>query len=435
MKERNSKVGLIAVAWRNLSRYKVKTALTLVAVIFGVTMFIFIDGLMMGLNVDSERNIINYETGALKIYSKAFFEKRDEIPMYETFTGYEALQEKLEGLGFDSAARVKFGGSLISREQEVPFMFAGVDIARENTVLHYDEFIEDGAFPRSGQFEVLLGARGAKNLSVAVGDHVRLSTVIDKKDSNGKIRHINQVIDLKVAGIMNTPNPLLNGMFAVLPMDILQDELGLLLEGDVTEIVIRGKGENLAMVPDAYAQKEQIVSMFAGTLPDNLIVTTWEEDAIDFLTITRSKSSATGLIVFFIFILAGMGISNTMMMAVMERTKELGMMRSMGMTDAQVVRAFMYEGGLIGFTGSIIGVVLGVLINLYMVNIGIDFTKMLESFEGEYGYRVVGVFKSTWVYSTIVFSGVIATVISAVAAYFPARRGVKMAITDALRFE
>ena len=70
-----------------------------------------------------------------------------------------------------------------------------------------------------------------------------------------------------------------------------------------------------------------------------------------------------------------------------------------------------------------------------MVNVGIDFSKMMENFGTDYGYRVVGYFKSAWNFKVIIASGIIATIISATTAILPSLRAVKITIVDALRFE
>lgn len=429
------KVNLFLIAFKNLSRHKVKTAITMLSVVVGVTLYIFLDVWLMGINIDSQRNIVNYETGAVKIYSRAFFEKKEELPMYETFTDYQWIIDKLEENGWDCAERVKFGGSLISREQEIPFAFIGVKEDREKTVLHYHNFIEKGSFPRAGEFEILLGKKGAENLSVTVGDRVRLSTVIDKKDETGQVRHINQVMDLTVCGIVYSPNPMTNGTIGYLPLGILQDEMGLLLEGGVTEIILRKKGANPAELPREAESKVVVQTLFQKELPSELMVTDWVDDSPDYFATSRADNVAIRLMIGFLFVLATMGIANTMLMAVMERTKEIGMLRSLGVTDREVIKIFLYEAGLIGLIGSLAGIVLGIFINIYMVNVGIDFAKMLDAFGGNYGYRVVGHFKSSWNYLTIVLSGGVATFISAGTAYFPARKGVRMSIAESLRFE
>ena len=124
-----------------------------------------------------------------------------------------------------------------------------------------------------------------------------------------------------------------------------------------------------------------------------------------------------------------------MLLAILERTKEIGMMRAQGMTDAELVLTYMIEAGMVGFFGALLGVILGCLINIPMVKYGIDFSQMMGSMNGNIGYRVNGVFRSAWNIPVVAGCGIIAVVLSSVTAFLPTRRALKMPITESLRFE
>ena len=432
----SSRVNLFVIAFRNLSRHKVKSIITVTAVAVGVTLYIFMDAWLLGMNIDSQRNIINFETGSIKIYNKAFFEKKDEIPTYENFKGAGKIVKRLQDNGWNAAERVVFTGSLISPEQEIPAEFIGIDIKNEQSVLYYQNFVDKGRFIQNGEYEILIGSRLARNLKVLPGDRVRLNTVIDKRDDNGTLRHINQLIELTVAGIINSPNPKNNSTIGNLPLDILQNDMGLLLDGAVTEIIARKAGTNPSMLSNArYENKKIVYDIIGDLLTDELMIINWQEDVPDFFAAYQGDNVSTRVMIFVLFLLAFLGIANTMLMAVLERTKEIGMMRSMGMTDFSLLRLFFYEAGFIGLIGSGIGMLIGVLINIYMVNVGIDYTEILNSFGDDYGYRVVGSFKSAWNYSTIFYSVLCGTIISAFTALPPVYRTLKTSIIDSLRFE
>jgi ABC-type lipoprotein release transport system permease subunit len=431
----NTKTNLIIIAYRNLYRHKVKTIITVIAVAIGVSLFIFIDSWLYGMNIDSRRNIVNFETGSAKIYSRAYYSKIDEKPMYESFNNYEPILAKLYENGYNTSVHSVFPGSLKSQDEELPFEFIGIDPEKEKSMFLSYKFVSEGKYPESGNFEILIGYLGAKNLKVKAGDTVKLITVIDKRDNNGIIRHINQVIDLKVCGIINSPNPKTNGNVGYIPLDVLQDELGILLEGSITEICIRKKNPDITALPGKDESAVHIKKILGDTLPRDLVLIDWIEDVKDYVAASSQDIVSNNIIIGLLFLLAFIGIANTMLMAVLERTKEIGMLRALGMKDFSILKLFVYEAGLIGLIGSVIGIILGVLINLYMVNYGIDYTKMLEQFGTDYGYRVVGIFKSAWNIPVIFMSGIIATLISALTAILPTLKALKMSIVDALRFE
>lgn len=435
---------LFKIAFLNLKRHKIKSFFTILAIAISVTAFIFVDGFMGGIDIDSRRNLVNFETGESKIYKKRYFDIKEEIPMYETFSNYQEIIESLDKIGYDSAPRIKFGGSLLSKEGELPFLFLGVNPELEKRVFITNKFIEKGNFLQKGEFEILMGIKGAKDLGVDVGDTVRLTTVIDKKDENNKIKHIHQVIELRVCGLLNCPNPYLNGKIGYIPIDILQDEKGLLLEGGVTEICIRNKNKNLSELPHRnqsinFIKKHipQLKTLQDKDIKDNdLLLISWYDDALDFISISASKGGVSKMVAIFLIFLSVLGIANTMLMATFERTKEIGMLRSMGMLDKELKLLFIFEAGLIGFIGSVIGVFLGILINIYMTNIGIDMTEILSNMNMDnFGYRVIGIFKSCWNISTMIKAIIGATLIAGIMAIPPVKRALKRSITDAMRFE
>jgi ABC-type lipoprotein release transport system permease subunit len=124
-----------------------------------------------------------------------------------------------------------------------------------------------------------------------------------------------------------------------------------------------------------------------------------------------------------------------MLLAIMERTKEIGMMRAQGMTDGQLTFTLIMEAGTVGLIGSAIGVLIGCLVTIPMVEKGVDFTAMTENMGGDIGYRVNGVFHSAWNPPMIVAIGIVAVLLSACMAFMPTRRALKMPITESLRFE
>ncbi len=430
---------LLALAFRNLSRHRVKTVLTVLAVALGILAYLFMDGWLGGINTESRRNLVNYEMGAATIFSRAYWQAIDELPLYEGFRDYQGLLERLETAGYDAAPRATFVGTLLSPDEELPFVFTGMDPEAERRLFRYRDYLDSengGHLPRDGVFEILLGIKGAKDLNVDTGDLVRLSTVIDKRDENGVLRHINQALDLVVAGVVNCPDPMLNGNVGYLPLSVLQGELGLLLEGSITEIVVRRAAAREDQLPGAFESPQAISRALGGALGEDLIVVGWQERARDYLAASAGDMVQTVVFLAFFFVIVLLVISNTVLMAVLERTREIGMLRALGMGDGTIVRLFSLETGFIGLLGALLGLALFIPLNLYMVKYGIDYSGLLEgSGITNLGYRVVGVFKSIWNYTTMGLAVLAAPLLAALTAVFPALRAVRLSVADALRME
>jgi len=585
------------IAMRNLARHKVKTILTSAAITVSVAVFIFINGWLRGMIIDSRRNIVNYEMGAAKLQTKLYFEKKDEMPSYENFTDWEKYHDALDTEGYVSAPRYVFSGTLSSISGSAPIVFYGVDPAFEAETMRYVPYVDFGRYVQNGDFGIALGTYAAEKLKVGIPtrpyrqeleelivsatqnsagadkvsdadfirslynaaskkksfwdvdkkttepqpsakregsplegnermilkkdasrsdldrywnildasgrNDVRINAVIDIKavpetiradkwkgelfpalhdedkplveaayeyqdfiDSyllveenekalndvltamiragySGAVAHVNQSLEVKVVGVINSPAPLPNGNTAYIPLDILQDETVMMLEGAVTELVIReknapdfrlpGKSESSSVISTAL---ERGLAKAGYVMPNELIVHTWEEYMQDYLGYEAMENTMPQVVAGLLLLLSFLGISNTILLAILERTKETGMMRAMGMTDRQMILVYMLEAGFLGFIGSVLGIILGCIINYPMVKYGIDFSAFVDIMGGNgIGFRTTSSFRSIWNVPVIIGSGIIATIISSCMAFFPTRRALKMPITESLRFE
>ncbi|GHV43354.1 ABC transporter permease [Spirochaetia bacterium] len=436
---------ILRIACRNLARHRVKTILTCIAIMVSVAMYIFVDGWLVGMNIESKRNIVNYEMGAAKLQERAYLDLLDEKPMYENFAGWETYAAALDAAGYDSAPRFVFSGTLFSETGSAPIELNAIDPEADAALLRYADWVEQGRFIKSGAFEIVLGAETAKKLHVGGPDDnndVRISTVIDIKDEGGLIRHVYQIIDAVVVGTINSPNPKNNNNCAWLPLDVLQDDAGMMLNGHITELLIRAKKAKQprlhdSALPGPFESPQTITANIAEsvTLPPELGIFGWETYSVDYLNASAGDNWTSRIMVIILFILSFLGIANTMLLAILERTKEIGMMRAQGMTDGQLVFTYMLEAGMVGFFGAALGVIIGCLINIPMVKYGIDFSQMMGSLNGNMGYRVNGVFRSAWNVPVIICTGIIAVLLSSLTAFLPTRRTLKMPITESLRFE
>jgi len=567
------------MAMRNLARHKVKTILTSLAIMVSVAVYIFLNSWLGGMQIESRRNIVNFEIGAAKLQTKLYFEKKDEMPSYENFKNWETLKQALNSEGYVSAPRYVFSGTLFSVSGSAPIRFFAVDPASEKEVLRYVPYVDFGRYVQNGKFEIALGTVAAEKLKVGIPtrplrleleelirvtarnsadaefirslynfaeaaafdlfspedtkakegnermalknsasrqelerywsliaatdrNNVRINATIDIRATpdmiradkwegelfpalreqdkalvqsayeyadfmnayllieqnenalaavldamiragfSGAVSHINQAFDVVVVGIINSPAPLPNGNTAFIPLDVLQDEAGMMLEGAVTELVIREKGVPDDRLPGVSESGAVITSALSHglaamgqSMPEELGVFTWRDYMEDYLNYEAVQIGMPQVLAFLLLLLSFLGISNTILLAILERTKEIGMMRAMGMTDAQMIMTYMLEAGFLGLLGSILGIIAGCLINIPMVKYGLDFSAIGNLMSDGIGFRTTAVFRSTWNIPVIIGSGIAATLLASVVAIFPTRRALKMPITNSLRFE
>ena len=412
------------LALKNLSRHARRTAITVGAIAFGITIFVWMDAFLLGAELDSERNLVWYETGSAKIMSREYWEKIDNLPLKHVIENPAGVVGGLGLADIPHTERIVFGGEMFYGEGSLPVKLIAIDPQSDAKVFRLAESLEEGgrflSNSQQGRYppqEILIGQWLARDLGAGLGDTVEIRT---------RTRHgAMQTIALEIVGIINSPNPMINKGTGFLPLATALADLE--MEGAVTEIVLS--------LP-ASTRLDEKVAQFNQTLASSfpaLTALSWRELATDYIAMAEMKSKGSGVLVLLIFIIAAVGISNTMLIAVYERFREIGMMRALGMKNSSIRLTFLFEAGGIGLLGSLAGLLLGTIITYFMVNYGIDYSNIVGDMD--IGYRVQGVFRAAWHPEAMVQAVFFGTLISMVVALLPASRALKLKITDCLRHE
>lgn len=417
------------VAFRNLKRNRIKTLLSIIAIVVGVAFFVRSECSGKGLRTSGFLNIINNESGAIQIYNKNYFSIKDELPLYESIYNYEKIETSLEDEYF-TTSRVKFSGSIVSPEKQKQFTIIAIDPTKEKKIFSYPKDIS----PRNvenGAFQMVMGYRGAAELGVKVGDAVRLIADIEIKDGD-RIKTITQLLDFTVVGLITSDNLLLSKYTAIVPLDILQDENGMMLNGAVTEIVVRDKNFNSDYMPTKKETVENVEKLIPNELMNDVVVKEWTQYDVDQMkTISKNELAP---VFFFMTLLIIMLMSNTMLLSVMDRTREISLLRAMGMDNFEIFKLLAVEAGYLGIIGGAIGLVVGYLITVSSVHTGFELnTEFIEA--RDLSITVTGTIKSVWSVKGFVFAGIAAVLTSVISAVFPTLSALKMNIIKGIKHE
>lgn len=137
------------------------------------------------------------------------------------------------------------------------------------------------------------------------------------------------------------------------------------------------------------------------------------------------------LLGFVVLVIAAVGIVNTMLMAVMERIPEIGTLKALGFSNAKITKMFLYEGGIIGAFGSLIGSGFGLLFSLYFVFVGFDYSNQFKNTVMNMPMKFV--FRGELSPMTLVWVFVFGVVVSVLVTLLPVRQATKLEPVDALR--
>lgn len=406
---------LVKLAFRNLWRWRHRTFLTFIAIAIGLVTFIQVDSLMGGLDNAAIENLIDLETGEIRIHAPGYFAERDSLPIDRTLSPAavaEAVQ-KLEGVAAVTS-RLVFGARLNTGWEEIPVTAIGIDLASDPGVFQLSRYVK-GRLPAAGASEAVLGQELARILDIKVGDYFTLVT----RTRNEAF----QALDLEVVGVVNTPHPGINQVHVYLPLDTAS--AGLALDGEVTEVVLRLKEGFKAEILASHLEE----ILMQANIPAEVF--TWREVAEEFLAISQSKRLFQSIFLLFILLIGTVGVVNTILLGALERTREIGMMKAMGMTEREIIGEFMLEATGIGVLGSLTGSLLGIACNVYLVNVGIDFTNAIGDLD--IGYPVTGAIHGVWNWGTIAGAFIFGIIVCWLASYLPARKAAAQDPVKSLR--
>ena len=419
---------LLLLASRNLARHRRRTVITMLALAFSIAVLIFMDSMLRGIDEESQRNLVWYETGSGKVVTRAQHDDLDQVALKHELVDYRRLASALADLGIANTPRISFVGEMFFGEGSLPIRLIAIDPATDGAVFRLQDTLLAGSeYLESGSPGLILGAWMTADLGIALGDLVEVRT---------RTRHgAMQVLELELVGVLLSPNPTINRGVGFLPLEVAQYDLEMT---GVTEVVLGAMparlGRPVAVPAGSFLshQIDRVNAMLAQEFP-GLVAVGWPRLARDYLAMMESERSGSVLLLVLVFVIAAVGISNTLLIAAYERIREFGMMRALGMDDTAIRATMVFEAGFIGCLGSLCGLLFGAVATFCLVKWGID----MSGFYGDVsiGYRVTAVFRGAWNPGTMAIAVVFGVLASMVIALLPARRALRLDIVQCLRHE
>jgi putative ABC transport system permease protein len=412
------------IALRNTIRHKRRTIITAVVMMAGISVFIGFDSMLAGMDRMAVDNMVDYTVSSLKLRTPAYVDDIAATPLDKSLPDTGKALAVLEERGIPATPRIRFVALASNYSDEIPVIADAVDPSADAKVFKLSSSVVSGTWlSPSTPKSVVMGYLLAKELGLKVGDTVLISAQT--------VNDVTNADEYSIAGLVDTPAPEVNSSGLYMP---LEDARALLVTPDrpggfATEIDValpRAPTLNAAL-----ATGEKVAASLRTALPA-LRVDPIGYLAQSYLSLRNTKATYSFVLVFVVLIIAAVGIVNTILMSVYSRIREIGVLRAYGMTRGDISRLFTLEGLALGVIGSILGVALGALFDLFMILKGLSIT----SFAGVMGsLPLSGVIYGEWNLSTMVTGFLFGVVVSLIAALVPARKAAKLEPTSALRFQ
>ena len=354
---------LTQLAWKNIWRNKKRSLVIVLAIMFGLCGGLFSGAIMMGMAESMVDSAIDRYLGHIQIHSKEF---NEDIQISHTLHDINKIRETIQSQ--DSIAafseRTIIEGMAQSPASSFGVRIIGVDRVAEKQVTRlHEKVIEGGYLDLKSKNQILIGKKLAERLNLGI----RKKVILTFQNQQGDIIYL----ACRISGIYKTESTMFDQSYVfVKQVDLLRS---LQTSELVHEVAIRVTSSKYV---DETAEK------LSASLPGQ-VVQTWQELAPELAFISTSMEAFTYLFVAIILFALLFGITNNMLMSVMERIRELGILTAVGMKKFRIFLMILLETILLSLTGGILGMLLGgFVIELFYTN-GIDlsaFATGLESF-------------------------------------------------------
>ncbi len=406
---------LYKIAWRNISRNRRRSLLSVSAITVASMAIVFLFSLLAGMKVDMARNLTTYYTGHVRI-KNSLFEKYEKLnPLHLRVKDADSLVEKLEDQPGVKAVspRISFPVMIDRKGETTGALAQGLSMEREQGFQDIGSSVTAGRLPREGALETLMGSGLAEELGLGVGDTITFLTQTMTRRTNG--------ITLEVVGISSFPEPGMNGKYFFMPLGVTQQFLW--MDGAVSEILVLLDEESRAR--EAAAQFNQLPLLKEQ---ENVEAAAWT-DLGTFYSFIEIAAQIYNVMAFVFFLLGSTVVITTTMMVIYERMREIGTVAAMGMTGGQIVGLFFLEAFYLGVIGSGIGVILGIGITQVFAVVGLDFSAAMEGVSMEVSSVIYPQLNLKSTLGVFVYSAAVASL----ATYLPSRKAARIEPVEALR--
>ncbi len=397
------------LAWRYLWRNHRRTIVMLSAIAVGAWAMIFMTALTRGMVDQMIRDGISVLPGHVQVHDPAFLD--DPSVINRIAIGDEELAAKLDGLGFEAwASRVRVPAVISSERESRGITLLGIDPAAEEafSFVAYDEV--EGRFLESVDDKgIVIGRKLAEKLDTEVGKRV----VVMSQDPD------NEIADrgFRVVGLFEANMMSYEEAYVFVGKKVAQQMLRI---GDATTEIV--------FVGDDYRDVEPTYQLVTGTIDGRLEVSRWYEVDTYLGTMLRVMDGFVLIWVVVIFLALSFGLVNTLVMAVFERVREIGLMLALGMKPVNILGQIIIESMLLLAVGLIIGDVLA-FVTVKPLESGVDISVVAEGME-MWGAASVLYPKLYW--SDVVLANVVVLVLGFLASLSPAWRASRYEPVEAI---
>lgn len=320
----------LSIGWRFLKSSKGQTLLIVIGILIGVAVQVFVGSLIEGLQVSLVDGTIGNSSQVTILPEEKGGTFEDEDDLFDQITEDERITAVSKSFSRN--------GFIIQDEDEtVAVLLRGFDFEEANEIYNFEEAIIDGKQP-SAENEVLIGKELAEEAELSIGDTLEFAATTDS------------LSELEVVGVFDLGVTSLNESWVVSELETAQG----VFEED-------NQLTNIETQVDDVFVADTIASDILNEIgDDNFEITNWKEENESLLSGLSGQSVSSYMIQVFVLVAVLLGIASVLAISAVQKSKQLGILKAMGIKDKIAGRIFLFQGFILGTIGSILGALVGI---------------------------------------------------------------------------
>ncbi len=404
----------LRLAWRNLWRHRRRTAIVIFAIAMVLALMMFYDGFVAGFEQAIYANAIKVLGGNVQIHAAGYSEKADKSPLLPLPSAQAAVEAALaQPQVLAASRRISTSGLATNREGAFPVSIIGIEPEEELPVSLVAENVSAGRYLTAADQDLIFIGQGlADAMGIQVGDRITLA---------GRATHEQmRQRTMAVAGVYDVGMPEIEKRTLYISLAEAQSLYG--LNGQSTEVIVSLK---------QIGQEAAVISALRNSLAGDEI-TSWQTNFPELESALSTKGGVMNIFSVIIMLIAGIGILNLLLMAIYERTREIGLLGAMGLKPRNIGMLFILEGTMMGLLGVAAGILLGLAINSTLARVGFDYSQF--STLTEYTALITGRVYPTLGLDKLLGRALTVAIIATLATLIPAREASLREPAEALHY-
>lgn len=404
----------LRLAWRNIWRHRRRTVIVVLAMGLTLAMMMWYDGIIAGFNDAIYGNAVKVLGGNIQVHAEGYQLKADQMPLLPLADDQAVIKAALAQPNVLSATRrINTGGLASSREGAFPVSITGIEPEQELPVNLAAQHVIAGRFLAADDGDQIFIGKGlADAMAVQVGDRITLTGRAQHAQMRRRTMTVVGIYDLGMA-------------------DVEKRTIYISLKEAQDLYDLAGKSTAVAITLQHIGEEPTVMAALKPSFP-GYEIESYETNFPELKQALGNKDGVMNIFSVVILLISGIGILNLLLMAVYERTREIGLLGALGLRPAQISLLFVLEGTMMGIVGVAVGIACGLLLNGLMKQSGMDLTSMSSA--TSYMALINGKIYPSWGLENIIWRGLTVLIIASLAALYPAIEASRREPAEALHY-